>query len=190
MLTMRSFQVSSFFQCNYLCIKYLGLSVYSQSLHLMEFNLRSKDAWRLFLKFLHMSLYYMRISNHDTHRLSFSAGVKLHKIHYEIITRMEIDLYFCDAILWCILLIWKVQVQNVFQNAHCYVTGGFRAKVDKNNNFKLTAPVIAYAGIGANFVSWYKTASFRDDYFRYNHKNAFTKKYVSSTKMHVESSVM
>ena len=40
------------------------------------------------------------------------------------------------------------------QNAHCYVTGGFRAKVDQTNNFTLKAPIIiAYAGISANFVS-------------------------------------
>ena len=34
------------------------------------------------------------------------------------------------------------------------MTGGFRAKVDKANNFTLKAPIIiAYAGVAANFVS-------------------------------------
>ena len=42
----------------------------------------------------------------------------------------------------------------IFQNAHCYVTGGFRAKIDKNSNFIVKEqPVLAFAGIAANFVS-------------------------------------
>ncbi|WAR01988.1 XDH-like protein [Mya arenaria] len=46
------------------------------------------------------------------------------------------------------------------QNAHCYVTGGFRVRMDKGSFVLKETPVIAYSGIGAQFDRAIKTEAY------------------------------